>query len=138
MLEAALELGDDTLTARVEEQSKKIALAALEGLNPDGSMNYHLDPDGRLDGERHWWVQAEAVVGQFYLWRHHDMAEGLDGARRTWDYIRQHLLDAEGGEWWWSADENGNLNRNDDKAGLWKCPYHNGRMCMEIIFDAKQ
>ena len=25
------------------------------------------------------------------------------------------------------------INRKDDKAGFWKCPYHNGRMCMEII-----
>ncbi len=138
LLEAALEPGDDALTARVKEHAKNIALAALEGLNPDGSMNYHLHPGGRLDVERHWWVQAEAVVGQFYLWRHHGMEPMLEASRRTWEYIRRRLIDYRQGEWWWSADENGNPNRTDDKAGLWKCPYHNGRMCLEIIEQTKQ
>ena len=133
LVEAALELGDDALTARVKEHAKKIALAALEGMNPDGSMNYHRHEDGHIDTERHWWVQAEAVVGQSWLWRHHGVEAMLEGARRTWSYIREKLLDPQGGEWWWSADENGTPNRTDDKAGLWKCPYHNGRMCMEII-----
>jgi mannobiose 2-epimerase len=133
LLEAALELGDDALTETVLRHAKDIGLAALEGVNPDGSMNYHLHEDGRLDTERHWWVQAEALVGQMWLWRYHGMAEGLEGAQRTWKYIRENLLDPAGGEWWWSADAEGAVNRADDKAGLWKCPYHNGRMCMEVM-----
>jgi mannobiose 2-epimerase len=133
LLEAAMELGDHTYILKVKEHTKQIALAALAGLNPDGSMNYHLHEDGRIDTERHWWVQAEAVVGQLWLWRHHGMDEMLEGAYRTWEYICQHLLDREGGEWWWSADERGNHNLLEDKAGMWKCPYHNGRMCMEIM-----
>lgn len=138
LLEAAHELGDDTLTATVKEHARNIALAALEGLNPDGSMNYHFTEDGHTDRERHWWVQAEAVVGQMWLWRHHGMEPMLDGARCTWEYIHRILLDPQGGEWWWSADENGTPNTLDDKAGMWKCPYHNGRMCMEVIELTKQ
>lgn len=131
--EAALELGDGALAGRVKKHAENIALAALKGMNPDGSMNYHLHEGGRMDTERHWWVQAEAVVGQFWLWHYHGMDRMLEEAYRTWEYIRRRLLDRTGGEWWWSADENGIPNRDDDKAGQWKCPYHNGRMCMEII-----
>jgi mannobiose 2-epimerase len=133
LLEAAIELGDETHIIKVKEHSKEIALAALEGLNPDGSMNYHLHKEGHTDTERHWWVQAEAVVGQFYLWKFHGMKNMLGHAYHTWEYIRDHLLDHNGGEWWWSAYPDGRINLAEDKAGLWKCPYHNGRMCMELL-----
>ena len=49
-----------------------------------------------------------------------------------WEYIKAHLITPDG-EWYWSADEKGVPNTRDDRAGFWKCPYHNGRMCMEII-----
>ncbi|MBS7096008.1 MAG: N-acyl-D-glucosamine 2-epimerase, partial [Bacteroides uniformis] len=37
------------------------------------------------------------------------------------------------GEWHWSVRADGTVNTDDDKAGFWKCPYHNGRMYMEIM-----
>ncbi|MBP6169913.1 MAG: N-acyl-D-glucosamine 2-epimerase, partial [Bacteroides sp.] len=43
------------------------------------------------------------------------------------------LVDYKYGEWHWSVRADGTVNTDDDKAGFWKCPYHNGRMCMEII-----
>lgn len=39
----------------------------------------------------------------------------------------------ENGEWYWAVLEDGSLNLDDDKAGFWKCPYHNSRMCLELI-----
>jgi mannobiose 2-epimerase len=56
----------------------------------------------------------------------------LERAIRCWEYIKSHLI-APDGEWYWSIDAEGRPNTRDDRAGFWKCPYHNGRMCMEII-----
>ncbi|MDY4752361.1 MAG: N-acyl-D-glucosamine 2-epimerase, partial [Prevotella sp.] len=43
------------------------------------------------------------------------------------------LIDHELGEWYWSRDPERHINRKDDHAGFWKCPYHNSRMCLELI-----
>ena len=53
-------------------------------------------------------------------------------AAQTWDYIKRNIVDYDVGEWFWSHNADGSVNRTDDKAGFWKCPYHNGRMCLEV------
>ena len=67
------------------------------------------------------------------LYQYFGDEEALRKSLRCWQYIKDHLIDWEGGEWWWSCDPDGNINRHDDKAGFWKCPYHNSRMCLEIM-----
>ncbi len=52
-------------------------------------------------------------------------------AMQSWRYIRDNIADREHGEWLWSR-RGAEPNRTDDKAGFWKCPYHNGRMCLEV------
>ena len=89
--------------------------------------------NGHLDADRHWWVQAEAVVGYLNIYQHFDKETELTKAVDCWKFIKDHLIDREYGEWFWSIRADGSINRVDDKAGFWKCPYHNGRMCMEII-----
>lgn len=131
LLEAAMVVGDSELTARTLEATGRMARAALEGIRPDGSMVYELHADGTLDAERHWWVQAEAVVGQLYLALYHKESPALEGAGLTWNYIKENLIDEAAGEWFWSRGADGAVNRRDDHAGFWKCPYHNGRMAME-------
>ena len=54
-------------------------------------------------------------------------------AEKCWKYIKEQLIDWDNGEWYWSRHKDGSLNTTDDKAGFWKCPYHNSRMCLEII-----
>lgn len=116
------------------DAAARLADAALEGLQPDGSLAYEYDPrTGHLDAERHWWVQAEAVVGCFNRYVRTGDARWLERSHRVWQYIRTHLLDTAGGEWFWSIRPDGTVNRDDDKAGFWKCPYHNGRMCLELM-----
>lgn len=132
--EAALVLGDEAVLEKVEPLVEYIAAAADEGLTPDGSMIYETLLDkGKTDTDRHWWVQAENVVGHVNLYQHFDDEVALQKAFRCWEFIKQHLVDRKNGEWHWSVRADGMVNTDDDKAGFWKCPYHNGRMCMEII-----
>lgn len=131
--EAALVLGDETVLKQIEPIIVRIARAADEGLNADGSMTYERFSDkGETDRELHWWVQAENVVGHLNLYQHFGDEEALSTALRCWQFIKDKLIDRENGEWYWSRFADGSINRNDDKAGFWKCPYHNGRMCLEI------
>lgn len=132
--EAALELGDKDLLAKVEPIVKQIAIAASEGFTSEGGMIYEKNPDTyRVDADRHWWVQAETVVGYMNLFQHFNDKGALQKAIACWDFIRKYLIDRENGEWYWSIRADGTVNREDDKAGFWKCPYHNGRMCMEVL-----
>lgn len=132
--EAALVLGDEALLKRIEPVITNIARAADEGLNPDGSMIYErFTAEDRTDRELHWWVQAENVVGHVNLYQHFGDEKALDTAVKCWQFIKDKIIDHANGEWHWSLMPDGSVNRRDDKAGFWKCPYHNGRMCMEII-----
>ena len=120
LCETAELLEDPALLARVRSCCRRIATAAIEGLQPDGSMIYE-----DHDSDRHWWVQAETVVGC--------LNQGwTDRAVDCWNYIRSRLL-APGGEWYWSIRGDGTPNTTDDRAGFWKCPYHNSRMCLEVL-----
>ena len=134
MHEAALVLGDHTVLKKVEPIVQMVAKASEKGLRPDGSMIHEANLDtGHVDDDLHWWVQAENVVGWYNIWQHFGDQSALDKAQRCWDYIKRNLIDYERGEWYWSRYPDGTLNQRDDKAGFWKCPYHNSRMCLEII-----
>ena len=76
-------------------------------------------------------------MGLTWLCTYHGIGEALAQAEKTWEYIRTHLVDTADGEWFWSIREDGSVNRTDDKAGFWKCPYHNSRMCLEVMSCAK-
>ena len=132
--EAALVLGDANVLAKVEPIVQAVAQASAKGLRPDGALIHEANLDtGHVDDDLHWWVQAENVVGWYNIWQHFGDEEALNRAEKCWQYIKKQLIDFEHGEWYWSRHANGLLNTTDDKAGFWKCPYHNTRMCLEII-----
>ena len=134
MHEEALVLGDEEVLRKVEPIVKLVAKASEKGLNADGSMVHEANVDtGHVDDDLHWWVQAEAVVGFFNIYQYFGDEQALEKATHCWQYIKQNLIDNENGEWYWSRHADGTLNLEDDKAGFWKCPYHNGRMCLELI-----
>lgn len=134
LYEAADVLGDYALSDRVKQVLPAILGASAEGLRADGSLVYEKEGRaGEVDEERHWWVQAESVVGFLNAYQVLGDLKYADISRAAYRYIEEHLLDMESGEWYWSILPDGTVNRKEDKAGLWKCPYHNARMCLEVM-----
>ncbi|MCD8023186.1 MAG: AGE family epimerase/isomerase [Lachnospiraceae bacterium] len=90
--------------------------------------------NGKQDTTRVWWVQAEAVVGFVNAWQRQPGAlHYLSAAMDIWNYIKTTMVDPrEGSEWFWSVDETG-IPSQKPIVEPWKCPYHNGRMCLEIL-----
>lgn len=132
LYEATEVFGDEFLLDKIRILSLKIADAATEGLEADGSMVYEKGRE-HTDRERHWWVQAEAVVGFMYAYKNTKDIRYKEKAARLWQYIQNWIVDTVHGEWIWSRNEDGTTNHTGDKAGFWKCPYHNSRMCIEMI-----
>ncbi len=131
LYEAAEVLGD---ADSVKGVALRIASAAHEGLAEDGSLWYERDDaQGHFDRDRHWWVQSEGVVDFLHAWQLSGDESWLELSANLLEYIFTHLVDADNGEWFWSIRADGTVNRDDDKAGFWKCPYHNSRMCLEIM-----
>jgi len=132
LCEAAEVIGDEALIARVKEAATRIAAAALDGFTREGGMRYELNfLTGERDDDRHWWVQAECVVGCLNEWQNTGNEERLKDALATWEFIKKQIICPDG-EWYWSRKADGTANTVDDRAGFRKCPYHSGRMCMEV------
>lgn len=128
--EAALVLGD----VDIDDVVRRVAKAADEGVQPDGSMVYeHWKDTGRTDTQRQWWTLCENVIGHLDLYQYYGDRDALGVALNCWDFIKRRIVDHEQGEWLWSVDAEGRPNRKDDKAGFWKGPYHNSRLCLEVL-----
>lgn len=133
LCESANLLGDPELIARVNNTSLRIADAASEGLQPDGSMMYEKDlATGHMSTDRSWWVLSEAIVGYLNAFELSGNEKYLDRSINAWNYTKKHLIDNKNGGWYSGASESGVAGKGD-KAGFWICPYHNGRMCMEVV-----
>ncbi len=134
LYEAALVLNDPELLVEVRKVSLLVAEAVTEGLTEEGSLIYEKNNQtGQQDTDRHWWPQSEAVVGFLNAWELTNDSGYLDKAEKCFQFIQYRLVDPSNGEWHWSIRSDGTVNREEDKAGFWKCPYHNSRMCMEVI-----
>lgn len=89
--------------------------------------------NGVVDTTRVWWVQAEAVVGFLNGYQKQGDKKFLDASVDIWNYIKKYFIDKRNGsEWFWSVKED---HTPDEKPIVepWKCPYHNGRMCFEVL-----
>ncbi len=134
LLEAAEAIGDEALTEAIKEIAVKMAEASLAGIDTDGALWYEYNPSSaHIIKEKHWWVQAEAMVGFFNAAQLSDDRRFLEASMGSWQFVKNRILDVNHGEWFWGIGEDDRVMINEDKAGLWKCPYHNSRACMEII-----
>lgn len=85
------------------------------------------------DTTRVWWVQAETIVGFLNEYQKHGEEKYRKAAEAVWGYIQSYLIDPrKGSEWFWAVDAKGNPLEKPI-VEPWKCPYHNGRMCMEVL-----
>lgn len=131
--EAAHILHDPTYLAQVTELSVKVADAAAEGIMADGSMLTEKDHEtDHVVKIRSWWEQAESVVGYLNAYEITGDMKYLDMAIKSWEYIKQYIIDNENGGWYPFVNEDG-IPGTRDKANFWTCPYHNGRMALEVI-----
>lgn len=132
--EAAEVVGDEQLVNKVKEGSLLIAAAAMEGLDEDGGIWYEYDNENdHLVKEKHSWPQAEAMIGFFNAWQISGDEKWLHLSRNSWHFIKEFIKDKNGGEWYWGVNEFHAPMTKEDKIGIWKCPYHNSRACIEII-----
>lgn len=133
--EAAVVLGETDLLSEVERTAIQMAeKVAIGGVSRDFAVLEELHvATGEQDHYRHWWPQAEGIVGFYNTFELSGEERYLELACRIWGYTKANIIDHENGEWFWKADSEGNPSQDEYKVGLWKCPYHNGRACLEII-----
>jgi mannobiose 2-epimerase len=133
LLETAMIIKDQQMIDRYKDISMKLAVAGRKGLDTDGGLwyEYHV-ADKSMNKQKHWWPQSEAMVGFFNAWQISGNENYLKDSLLTWNFIKQHIIDKEHGEWLSAVDNDGSSMGKHDKVGLWKCPYHNSRACLEI------
>ena len=127
-------LEDPALAERIAAVNSALADCVLKSAF-DGQSLANECEKGVVDGHRIWWVQAECLLGFVNAWgKHPDRTDYRDAAARLWHYITERVADHRpGGEWFWQVDVNGVPDKSRAMVDPWKCPYHNGRMCLELM-----
>ena len=131
--EAAEVLGDAELLARAKSEAVKIAEVTLkEGVEDSGGIVAEGNAHGITNTYKEWWSQAEGAVGFANAFQLSGNPVYLDASLKTWDYIEKNLIDRKNGDWFIGISKTGEV-AGPTKISFWKCPYHNGRACMELI-----
>ena len=128
-------LNKPNVVAMLREDGLRIARMIYEfGMdkNKESVLNEG-DTRNVTNTERHWWIEAEGVVGFLNAYQLSGKEEFLDAACNTWKFIENYIVDRQNGEWFWKVFDNGKIDEASFKVSEWKCPYHNSRACIEII-----
>ena len=133
LLDRACEvIGDKELTEKVSAMNKRIVANIAKIAYENNSLNNERENE-KINKIRVWWVQAEAVVGFLNGYQKYGIEKYREMSENIWGYIKAELIDKrEGGEWISQIEED---KRPTEKPVVdpWKCPYHNGRMCLEVL-----
>jgi mannobiose 2-epimerase len=133
MTEAAEVLHGHPLPAAKSALYARVARTSLAVIQDNGGSLPNERHGGRVDTDRIWWVQAEALVGMINGWELTGEPAFLEAAESVWSFIEKYIVDRQHGEWYWQVSAAGVPAEDRPKGGLWKTSYHNGRACMEII-----
>lgn len=88
---------------------------------------------GKDNTTRVWWIQGESIVGFLNAYQNTHDEKFAKAACDIFDYIMNTMVDKRSGsEWFWSVQADGTPDAKPI-VEPWKCPYHNGRMCFEVI-----
>jgi mannobiose 2-epimerase len=134
LCEAADALGNPGHQNAARDAAVQMAGTVLQqAMDDDGGLVYEADSSGVIDDTKDWWPQAEAVVGFLNAWEISGDRRFYDAAVRAWTFIDRHVIDRVHGEWHSKLSRAGVPDLSRPKVDLWKCPYHNGRMCFEAV-----
>lgn len=130
---AADVLGDADIIAESYGYTSEIAEKIYNVAYESNSL-LNESEDGSIDTTRIWWVQAETVIGFYNAYEKTKDLKYKAASEKVWGYIKEHIIDKrENSEWYSAVDKNGEAIIGKPIVEPWKCPYHNGRMCIEII-----
>ena len=126
-------LGEEEYTSLIAPITKTMAEQILSIAYKNHSLLNECEK-GKDDSKRIWWVQAESVVGFLNAFQKSGSESYLTAATDIWNYIKTTIVDRRpGSEWFWCVDESGKPATRQPIVEPWKCPYHNGRMCFEVM-----
>ena len=127
-------LGDDHYKEKMSPITETLAENVYE-VAFDGHSLANECCKGEVNDHRVWWVQAETVIGFLNEYQKHPQKENfLEASEAEWEFIKEHVIDKRtGSEWFWEVHPDGSPIADRPIVEPWKCPYHNGRMCMEVI-----
>lgn len=128
-------IGDENYTEKLKPVIRKLSETAYKhAYDEEHGCLYNEREGEKVDKQRIWWVQAEAVVGFYNAWQQNrENKTYLQATEKVWNYILTRQVDTRSGEWFESVKEDGTIDVKQGLVHEWKCPYHNGRMCMEMI-----
>jgi cellobiose epimerase len=139
LLSCAESIQDINSIIRAKENALLITKAAMEGLADDGGLWYEYNiKKQELIQEKHWWPQAEALIGFCNVWQLTGNVLYKNALLKSWQFIKIHIIDKSSGEWFWGIDRDQKIMHGQDKVGMWKGPYHNGRACLELLKRLKK
>ncbi len=132
--EAACELEDEEIKAETKPVTLNMAEVALtEGMDQESGAFENFFHNGKRDRTRVWWNQAEAVNGFYNAWEMTGDSKYSDAVEKVWNWVLNHQIDKEGGDWWAEINADGTPNLKEPKGGNWKTAYHNARCCFELL-----
>ncbi len=139
LMEKGIDLiGDEELAKKMKPVFRAMEEHTYEAAF-DGTAFINECENGVDSTIRIWWVECEAIIGFVNRAQHEaengeNAAKYLQAAETVWAYIRDHIVDKRpGSEWLSEVDIKNEPFSKKPIVEEWKCPYHNGRMCLEVL-----